>query len=100
MNEARNERKELNSTDLLEALRYVANNAQKSPSDSVRDMCNEAFEICNIPLMALWSTDSNMPIQFLPSNRKGVSFREERTELIRPTGSTLLSSVGLGVQDG
>ena len=71
MTETRNECKELNSTDLLEALRYVANNAQKSPSDSVRDMCNEAFEICNIPLMALWSTDNNMPIQFLPSNDKG-----------------------------
>lgn len=69
-NNTGNSQTKVNSTDLLEALRYVANNAQKSPNDSVKDICNEAFDICGIPMMALWSTDSNMPIQFFPSNNE------------------------------
>ena len=42
----------LSQSALLDALLYVANNAQKSPNESVRDMCNEAFDICEIPMMA------------------------------------------------
>jgi len=51
---------------LLDALIYVANNAQKSPNDSVRDICNEAFDTFNLPLLAKWSDDLHHPISFQP----------------------------------
>jgi hypothetical protein len=58
------------SIALLDALRYVACETQRNPADSVRDICNEAFEKHKIPLLATWSTDPERPIQFIPSNDK------------------------------
>ena len=58
----------VDSSALLAALWYVANNAQRSPNESVRDMCNEAFDICEIPLTASWSSDNLMPIRFTKAN--------------------------------
>jgi len=49
---------------LLGALLYVANNAQKSPRDSVRDICNEAFEMLELPIVAKWTDAPDQPISF------------------------------------
>jgi len=54
----------LSQSALLDALIYVANNAQKSPNDSVRDICNEAFDTFDLPLWAKWSDDPDHPISF------------------------------------
>lgn len=53
--------------DLIKAIRYIANECQKSPEDSVRDICNEAFEKHDIPLNAHWSSDIYEPIMFVRS---------------------------------
>ena len=58
----------IESSTLLDAFKYVANEAQRNPMDSVRDICNEAFEKHKIPLLAIWSTNSEKPIKFMPSN--------------------------------
>ena len=53
--------------DFIKAIRYIANECQKSPDDSVRDICNEAFERCDLPFNAHWSSDSREPIMFVRS---------------------------------
>jgi hypothetical protein len=58
----------LKSTDLLSALRYVANESQRNPMESVRDMCNEAFDRYNIPMTAQWSGNDDHPIKFISDN--------------------------------
>lgn len=52
----------INSSDLLESLKYVANECQKHPHDSVRDILNEAFEHFDLPIYAEWSDDPDCPI--------------------------------------
>jgi hypothetical protein len=54
----------LSQSALLDALVYVANNAQQSPNDSVRDICNEAFDTFDLPILAKWSDDPERPISF------------------------------------
>ena len=54
----------LSQSALLDALVYVANNAQQSPHDSVRDICNEAFDTFDLPILAKWSDDPERPISF------------------------------------
>lgn len=56
------------SGDWLSALRYVANESQCNPNDSVRDMCNEAFDRYNIPMTAQWSGNDTRPIKFVSDN--------------------------------
>jgi hypothetical protein len=47
---------------LLDALRYVANECQRNPMDSVRDILNEAFDTYDLPLHAEWSDDPEQPV--------------------------------------
>lgn len=51
-------------SSLLDALMHVANESQKSPHDSVRDICNEAFDTFDLPIWAKWSDDPDRPISF------------------------------------
>ena len=52
----------INPSDLIAALKYVANECQKHPHDSVRDILHEAFDIFDLPLYAEWSDDPDCPI--------------------------------------
>lgn len=52
----------LSQSDLLDALRYVANECQRNPMDSVKDIVNEAFDDLGLPLYAEWSDDPERPI--------------------------------------
>jgi hypothetical protein len=61
-------RQGLTCSDLLSALRYVANESQRNPMESVRDMCNEAFERYKIPMTAQWSGNDDHPIKFITDN--------------------------------
>ncbi len=60
--ETENNDKELGCDALLDALRYVANECQRNPMDSVRDIANEAFDTYDLPLVAEWSDDPDRPI--------------------------------------
>jgi len=64
MTERAKREKALDSTALLSALRYVANEAQRHPMESVRDIINEAFDRYNLPLDAEWSGYDALPIRF------------------------------------
>jgi hypothetical protein len=57
--------KTMNETNLLLALKYVVNEAQGNPNDSVRDICNEAFVKYDIPLLAAWETSGDNSIIFV-----------------------------------
>ena len=61
-------RQGLTCSDLLSALRYVANESQRNPMESVRDMCNEAFDRYKIPMTAQWSGNDDHPIKFITDN--------------------------------
>jgi cytolysin (calcineurin-like family phosphatase) len=39
--------------------------------ESVRDMCNEAFDRYNIPMTAQWSGNDDHPIKFISDNQTG-----------------------------
>lgn len=49
-------------------LRYVANECQKHPGDSVRDIVNEALDSHGVGFYAEWSDDNEQPISILPNN--------------------------------
>lgn len=68
------------STALFGILRYVANECQKHPGDSVKDIVNEALDDYGIPYYAEWSEDDDQPISILP-NRAVLRRSEERTKL-------------------
>jgi hypothetical protein len=55
----------MTETNLLLALKYVDNEAQGNPHDSVRDICNEAFVKYDIPLLAAWETSGDNSIIFV-----------------------------------
>jgi hypothetical protein len=52
----------LGRDDLLSALRHVANECQRNPMDSVRDILNEAFDTYDLPIHAEWADDPENPI--------------------------------------
>jgi len=66
-------RQGLSCSDLLSALKYVANESQRNPMESVRDMCNEAFDRYGIPMTAQWSGSDDYPIKFISDNAKADS---------------------------
>jgi hypothetical protein len=55
------------STALFGILRYVANECQKNPGDSVKDIVNEALDDYGLPYYAEWSDDDEQPISILPN---------------------------------
>ena len=57
----------IESTALFGILRYVANECQKHPSDSVKDIVNEAFDDYGLPFYAEWSDNDDQPISILPN---------------------------------
>lgn len=61
-NEKPNDVTPVASDALLDALRYVANECQRNPMDSVKDILNEAFDDYGLPLYAEWSDDPDRPI--------------------------------------
>ena len=69
----------IESTALFGILRYVANECQKHPSDSVKDIVNEAFDDYGLPFYAEWSDNDDQPISILPNklvdklNRQNIS---------------------------
>jgi hypothetical protein len=64
------------STDLFGILRYVANEAQKNPGDSVKDIVNEALDQHGVGYHAEWSDDDEQPISILPNTK--ISHEAER----------------------
>ena len=59
----------IESTALFGILRYVANECQKHPSDSVKDIVNEAFDDYGLPFYAEWSDNDDQPISILPNDQ-------------------------------
>lgn len=54
--------KSVDSIDWLAMLHFVANEAQRNPMESVRDMLNEAFDDYGVGMYAEWSGNEDMPI--------------------------------------
>ena len=54
-------------TVLFGILRYVANECQKHPGDSVKDIVNEALDDYGLPFYAEWSDNDDQPISILPN---------------------------------
>jgi hypothetical protein len=59
----------IESTALFGILRYVANECQKHPSDSVKDIVNEALDDYGLPFYAEWSDNDDQPISILPNDQ-------------------------------
>ena len=57
----------IESTALFGILRYVANECQKHPGDSVKDIVNEALDDYGLPFYAEWSDNDDQPISILPN---------------------------------
>ena len=55
---------------ILAALEYVANESQRNPMESVRDICNEAFVKHKMAMFAKWSGNDDAPIKFLDCTPK------------------------------
>ena len=52
----------IGSSALFSMLLYVANESQRNPMESVRDIVNEAFDDYGFGATAEWSVDENRPI--------------------------------------
>jgi|11_taG_2_1085331.scaffolds.fasta_scaffold240387_1 hypothetical protein len=59
----------IESTALFGILLYVANEAQKNPVDSVRDIVNDAFDDWGLAYYAEWSDNDDKPISILPNGK-------------------------------
>ena len=59
----------IESTALFGILRYVANECQKHPGDSVKDIVNEALDDYGLPFYAEWSDNDDQPISILPNDQ-------------------------------
>ena len=70
--ESKNDVVGIESTALFGILRYVANECQKHPSDSVKDIVNEALDDYGLPFYAEWSDNDDQPISILPNDRADV----------------------------